>query len=74
MEDPAASGNRTDQEMNVERLVAETLAEVEFSLEQSRRPASARVMYAWETMYNCLEGWGVVPILGQAIRNYGSRL
>ncbi|OQV05061.1 Fungal specific transcription factor domain-containing protein isoform 1 [Cladophialophora immunda] len=64
----------TSEERRVESIVLETLAEVKLPANLADRPIYARVIYAWALMFDGPVLWGIVPVLGKALRLYADGL
>jgi len=71
---PGAEATWTEDERRVEALVRETLEEVELGPPESEKSMSAKIMYAWALMFDCLEIWGVTSVLGSSFLLYANSL
>jgi hypothetical protein len=64
----------TDDERRVEAVVRETLSEVDLGPCPPGKPWSARLMYAWAKMFDCLDIWGITSVLGSSCLEYANSI
>lgn len=56
------------------RLVEETVGEVELDLENTRKPYSIQLVYAWALIFESCAVWGIQSILADALKGFANSL
>ncbi len=65
---------KSEDEKKVEQLIIATLAEVELGPMKSEKSHSAQIMYAWALMFDCLEVWGIISVIGASFLSYADQI